>query len=348
MQTEVVDNLPSEATHESNGMMEVATTRAAQEVQAAMVIAKRFPRDQQASFSRIMTACRRRILAEASQYAFPRGGQTVTGPSIRLAEVLAQAWGNLACGTIELEQRDGESVMMSYAWDLETNTRCDKIFSVPHVRDTRNGRKKLEDARDVYEMTANMGARRLRACILAVIPGDVVEAAIAECDKTLKGNSTEPLIDRVRKMVSAFSELSVTVEMLERRVGHRLDATNDLELVQLRKIYQSIKDNMASREQFFPTPARGFKIADEEPQNGDQALSPDPTEPDPEPTQPDPTTAKHRSLVVQVANDKGITVEEAEAALLAFSQKMLGGLPADLSAAKYKALVKHVENGDIG
>lgn len=246
----------------SEGMMEVASTRAAQEVQAAMVIAKRFPRDEQAAFQRIMQACKRKMLAEVSQYAYPRGGQTVTGPSIRLAEVLAQSWGNMACGTIELEQRDGESVMMSYAWDLETNTRCDKVFSVPHKRDTRNGQKSLTDSRDVYELTANMGARRLRACILAVIPGDIVEAAVAECDKTMKNGNSEPLADRVRKMVGAFADIAVTIDMIEKRLGHRVDVLSESELVQLRKVYQSIKDNMASREQFFDMPKRGVKLDD--------------------------------------------------------------------------------------
>ena len=32
---------------------------------------------------------------------------------------------------------------MAYAWDLETNTRQVKIFSVPHVRSTRKGRTNL-------------------------------------------------------------------------------------------------------------------------------------------------------------------------------------------------------------
>lgn len=54
-------------------------------------------------------------------YQYLRGGTKVTGPSIRLAEVLAQNWGNLSFGVKELEQRDGESIAMAYTWDLETN-----------------------------------------------------------------------------------------------------------------------------------------------------------------------------------------------------------------------------------
>src|SRR5688572_14016429 len=176
--------------------MAIATTRAAQETQAAMVIAKRFPRNEDAAFQRIMQACQRKSLAEVAQYAFPRGGQTVSGPSIRLAEVLARSWGNLDFGIIELEQKPGESTMMSFCWDLETNARSTKIFTVKHLRSTRQGNKELDDPRDIYEMTANQGARRLRSCILSVIPGDFVEAAMEQCDKTFAGQNKEPLADR--------------------------------------------------------------------------------------------------------------------------------------------------------
>src|SRR4051812_19681604 len=79
----------------NSAMTEVAMSRAAQEVQAAMVIAKRFPRDEQKAYAKIMQACKRKSLAEQSQYAYPRGTETVSGPTIRMAEALAQNWGNI-------------------------------------------------------------------------------------------------------------------------------------------------------------------------------------------------------------------------------------------------------------
>lgn len=233
------------------GFMDVATTRAAQEVQAAMVIAKRYPRDENAAWQKIMRACKRKTLAEQSLYAYPRGDQTVTGPSIRLAEALAQSWGNLDFGIIELEQKGGESQMMAYCWDLETNCRQTKVFAVKHIRHTRRGQTALEDPRDIYEMTANQGARRLRACILGVIPGDVVDAACAECEKTMAGNNERPLADRLRDLVTAFGEMGVTQEMIEKRLGHKVEVTIEAELVGLRKIFVSIRDNAADRSNFF-------------------------------------------------------------------------------------------------
>ena len=145
---------------------EMMVSRQAQEVQAAMVIAKRFPRDEVEAFNRVMQSCKRKSLAESAMYEYPRGGTKVTGPSIRLAEAIAQNWGNIDFGITELEQKNGESQVMAYAWDLETNSRQVKIFSVPHIRSTKKGNVPLTDPRDIYEMVANQGARRLRSCIL--------------------------------------------------------------------------------------------------------------------------------------------------------------------------------------
>jgi hypothetical protein len=64
----------------------------------------------------------------------------------------------------ELEQHRDHSTVQTVAWDLETGYQCDKVFQVQHIRHTKRGASKLEDPRDIYEATANQGARRLREC----------------------------------------------------------------------------------------------------------------------------------------------------------------------------------------
>lgn len=224
--------------------------RAVAEVQSAYVIAKKFPRNQHDAYQNIMDACKRPSLAEQAIYAYPRGGQMVKGPSIRLAEAIGQAWGNLDCGVREISQSNGVSVAEAYAIDLQTNTRITKVFHVQHKRDTKKGVTRLTDSRDIYELVANQGARRLRACILGIIPGDIIEAAVARCAATLE-SSDIPIAEQIKKMISAFGELGVKVEHLEKRLGHNLDATIPTEIVTLKGIYKSIKDGMAAREDFF-------------------------------------------------------------------------------------------------
>lgn len=227
-------------------------SRQAQEVQMAMYVAKTFPRDEALAYNRVMTACRRKSLAMQAQYEYPRGGQKVSGPSIRLAEVLARAWGNIDFGITELENKGMESQVMAYAWDLETNTRQTKIFSVKHERYTKKGINKLEDPRDIYEMVANNGARRLRACILGIIPGDVVDAAIDECNKTLVEGHKEPLVDRVRKLIDQFSnKFSVSKEMLEKYIGCSSTAWSEMDVIRLGRVFISLRDGMSKREDYF-------------------------------------------------------------------------------------------------
>lgn len=253
-------NLPSEsnnpfamsetAARPQQAMIEVEGSRAIAEIQAAMVIAKKFPRDPVAAMDRILNTCARKSLAEQALYSYSRGGSDITGPSIRLAEAMAQIWGNIQFGIRELEQRNGESTVEAYAWDIETNTRQVKVFQVPHIRHTKKGSYRLEDPRDVYENVANQGARRLRACILGVIPGDVIEAAVNQCEVALKATAdTSP--EAMKKMVEAFGGFGVTQDQIEKRIQRRLDAIQPAQVVSLKKIYASLRDNMSSPADWF-------------------------------------------------------------------------------------------------
>ena len=235
-----------------NAAVQTAIGRYMQEVQGMIFMAKQFPRDQFAAWQRIKEACQRKSLAETAQYAYPRGGEKISGPSIRLAEVIAQNWGNISHGVVELEQKNGESTAMAFAWDLETNTRVEKIFTVKHELKLKNGTmKKLSDPRDIYELVANYGARRQRACILAVIPKDVTEAACEECEKTLLNGNSGPLTDKIKKMLDGFKDFGVTKEMVEKRVGYGVDLFTKKDIVELAKVFNAIKDGIGKREDYF-------------------------------------------------------------------------------------------------
>ena len=233
--------------------------RAIAEVQAALVIAKQFPRNPIEAYDRVMNACQRPGLAQSAVYSYARGGTSVTGPSIRLAEMLAQNWGNIQYGIRELSSENGESTVEAFAWDVETNTRQTKVFQVPHIRYTRQGTKKLTDPRDIYELVANNGARRLRACILGVIPGDVVDAAVDQCEKTINANAdTSP--EGVQKLVKAFEQFGVTKDDIEGFIQRRLEAITPANVVSLRKIFTSLRDGMSSAKDWFKN-AKAVEVA---------------------------------------------------------------------------------------
>lgn len=196
----------------NQGTVAIEASRAIAEAQGKLVIAKRFPRNEIQAFANMKKACQRTGLANKAFYSYPRGGETVSGPTIRLAEELARCWGNIDFGIKELSQDNGKSEMQAYAWDLETNTMSVQNFTNPHAKEVKGKIKALTSLRDIYENNANMAGRRLRARILAVLPADFVEEAVAECRKTLAGKNNIPLTDRVRKMVVEFEKLGVTQE----------------------------------------------------------------------------------------------------------------------------------------
>lgn len=270
MNTEIVTTKPAPManpfarertpSHVSAGAVAIEQERAIAEAQGKLVIAKRFPRDEAVAYQRLMEACSRPGLAEEAVYSFPRGGQTVSGPSIRLAEELARCWGNIDYGLRELSRRDGESEMEAYAWDLETNTMSSQKFTVKHIRDrnsSKGGNQVLTDERDIYEIGANMGARRLRARILAVIPGDLADAAVTQCRKTMAGNVDMQLSDRIRVMADKFAKIGVKPQMLEKRMGKKLDDFLQEEVADMSGIYKSVRDGITKASYWFGDAPKG-------------------------------------------------------------------------------------------
>lgn len=248
----------------TNGLVSVEQQRAMAEVQAAMVVARANPRDAIKAMDLILADCMRPTLADSAVYEYSRGGSAVSGPSIRLAESIARRWGNLECGVKELSRHNGYSECIAYAWDLETNFRDAKVFQVKHWRDTKKGGYAITDERDIYELVANMGARRKRACILAVIPGDVTEAAVKQCEATLR-TKVEITEELLQSTLDAFANYGVTKEQLEKRIQRRFDTVQPAQLMNLRKIYNSLRDGMSVAGDWFEAPEAAPETAGDPP-----------------------------------------------------------------------------------
>ena len=235
----------------NQGTVAIEASRAIAEAQGKLVIAKRFPRDEVEAYAKAMEACQRPTMAAKAFYSFPRGGQTVEGPTIRFAEELARCWGNIDYGIKELSQDDGKSEMQAYAWDLETNAQSVQNFTNPHQREQGKKMVNLTSQRDIYENNANMATRRLRSRILAILPSWFVEDAIEECKKTLAGRNDTPLIDRVKKVVVAFAKIGVTQEQIEKRLKKKIDTMNADDFVEYTGIYNAIKQGESKIAEWF-------------------------------------------------------------------------------------------------
>lgn len=259
MSTHQLDN-PS---HQSAALVETESQRAIQEVQAAMIIAKRFPRDPKAILDRVLNICARPKMAEKALYCYSRGGADITGPSIHLAKAIAGQWGNLKFGWREVEQRGGASTVQAFCWDLETNAQETRDFQVPHERHTKQGAKKLTDPRDIYELMANNASRRERACILGIIDADIIDQAVAQCELTMSATAdTSP--KGQKNIIAAFAKHSITKEQIEARIQRRIDAITAAQVVQLLKIWRSLEDGMSRASDWFEG-VRGAEKGEQKP-----------------------------------------------------------------------------------
>lgn len=237
--------------------LSVEAQRAIAETQVSVFTAKQFPRDFDPIIKRIRSMCERRSLAAIAEYSFSRGGEEISGPSVYLLKAIAQQWGNIEYGVTELSRKSaapgqkGESVVMAYAWDMETGTREKRVFTVAHHRDTRNGGYALKDERDIYELIANMGSRRLRACLEGVIPLDVIEIAVEECTETLKKmNLTTPQM--IAKALAGCESLGITRERIEAKWQRRMESASPAHMIRLSKTLQAIRDGMTTADEAFP------------------------------------------------------------------------------------------------
>jgi len=232
-------------------------------IKGAITVAKDFPRDEASSLGRILTACANKGLADKAVYRYPRGGETISGPSIRLAEAMAQRWTNLDFGVREISQRDGYSVVEAYCWDLETNVRQTRTFTVKHEIIAKKKVKRLSDPRDIYEHIANLGARRMRACILSIIPKEITDAAVHACQKASRGNDTRDIKTRTAEMLAAFEKLGVKEELISKRLKHDPKHINEDELQDLREIWTSMSDNQSRRSDWFDVPEESSASAED-------------------------------------------------------------------------------------
>lgn len=225
------------------------------ELQTQYLMAQKFPRDERVAMDRIIGSFQRPTLAERAQYEYARGGTSIVGPSIHAAQAIATQWGNIEFGWREVSRGvavDGVpfSEVQAFAVDLQSRVPSRIQFVVRHWRDTKSGGYKLKDERDIYELCANMAQRRKRACILSILPQDVVDAAMEQSTLTLNSKA-DVSAEAMKKMVEAFSEFGVTKAQIEKRIQRSLESISPAQVVGLKRIYASLRDDMSKPGEWF-------------------------------------------------------------------------------------------------
>lgn len=227
--------------------------REKQEIQSAIAIAKRFPRNEKEAYTRVMKAMTRPRAAEMARYVFPRGNKNITGPSVALAREVAKRWGNMRSGFRVVEITADFVHLKGYAHDLETNAyfEIEDRFERLVQRKVNEGGKYLTkwvspDERDLRELINRRGALCERNCVLKAIPSDVVEDCLDAASETLRKFADKELgsnrEDTIRKLCVSFDRIGVSTADLEDWLGNPIDQIDELQLGDLRGIFASIKD----------------------------------------------------------------------------------------------------------
>jgi hypothetical protein len=248
---------------ESRGLGEVADqvgavaaiAREESELKAAIVVAKRFPRDEATAFAKLMKSCERPTMAEHAVYSFPRGGAKVEGPSISMAREAARCWGNIRFGCRIVSDDEEQLHIKGWALDLEVNNYIEEEDKFAKLIFRKKGGWQKPDERDLRELKNRRGAICVRNCLLQVLPPDVIDDAVRQVKETLRkaasGELKQNRTDAIRRLAKGFLDVGVSVDLLERKLQHKLETVTEAEIVELRGIWSSIADSNSQVKDHF-------------------------------------------------------------------------------------------------
>jgi len=190
--------------------------------------------------------------AATCNYSLPRAGKAITGPTVHLAKILAQNWGNLRVEAKVVDIGAKQITSQAIAFDLENNLAI-KV-EVKRSIMTKTGR--MND--DMITVTGNAAnAIAMRNAILNVIPKGVVDKVYNEAKMKITGDLSDEtkLMAKRKKVVDGFiNTYGLTEKEVLNAVGKQaIEHIGQEELVVLIGIAQAIKDGDTTPEEAFKT-----------------------------------------------------------------------------------------------
>ena len=234
------------------------------EVDIQIATAKQYPRNIETVLNKIQTyATMDTETAEDCFYTLRRGkgndASVIEGISVRLAEIIAGAWGNLRVQS-RIIGNDGRTITsQGICHDLETNLAVS--VEVKRKITDRNGRTFSEDMQVVTGNAAS--AIAFRNAVLKVVPKAVTKKVINNIKQVAIGKSID-LETRRQRMIQYFQTIGVTQSQLFAYCGVKSTEQIDNEIVfELRGLANAIKEGTTTvNETFKDYTAESAAIAD--------------------------------------------------------------------------------------
>lgn len=236
--------------------------RAAVEARYKMALMR--PRSPDEARRRILDHCKRKTFADAARYAIPVGGKKIVGPSIRFVETALAEWGNILvqCSVVwdDTEERRVEIAVT----DLERNLCYPKEVVIRKTMEKRSlrkgqvaiGQRPNASGDIVYIVEATEGdmltkqgaleSKAIRTTGLRILPADIVEEAMEQVTATLRSGAVQDPLQAKKALVDTFASVGVYPEALAEYLGHPLEQTTDAERDDLKVMFRSIRDGVAT------------------------------------------------------------------------------------------------------
>ena len=260
LSTRESESLLDKSKQESNETSVAAVaTKARAEIEAAYVMAKKFPRNEDDARVKILKTCAIPSFAEKAKYRKPMAGSFIIGPSIRLAEEIFRQWGHIRSEVGVLYEDNVRRIMQVNVIDLQTGANGSAQFIVEKAveRKSAAGRQVISERinssgekvslvvateDEVLTKSNAMASKVRRNLILQIIPVYILEDALAVVDDVnKKGIKENP--DKVKKeVIDNLAKLGVMPSDIVKWLGHPLEQIIADEVLQLKEIFFSIKE----------------------------------------------------------------------------------------------------------
>ena len=225
-----------------------------------VITARAFPRDVHKCVKNIeMTIAMSPEVAASCYYTVPRAGKSITGASIRLAEICSSFWGNMQSGT-RIVSNNGKSVVVEgWCLDLETNAKVSHEVSRGIVN--KKGEPYSTDMQNTTIAAAS--AIAFRNVIFKTIPRVFIDQALQTAMNIAVMTRTQEEFEKNRKkMFEVLEHLGVRVANIFTFFGK--SSIQEFEVEDMRMISgvrTSIKEGMLKAEEAFALPeSRAEKI----------------------------------------------------------------------------------------
>lgn len=255
-------------TENNETAVSVMTTKARAEVESSLIMARKFPRNEDDIRTKVLKTCSIPSFAEKAKYKKPQGktkndktGQWdqnyVIGPSVRLAEELFRQWGNIICEDSILFEDSSRRIVGIRAMDLQTLATRTAQFIVDKSIERKNafGREVISERLntaservflvvatedEVLSKQNNIGSKYRRNLIIQLIPTYILQDSIETIDAVIKSGIKENPEKAKNNVMDNFARIGILPSEIEKYLGHPMAQILPDEIAELKDIFTAI------------------------------------------------------------------------------------------------------------